>query len=133
MAALIADMPMEISSMPDIWGADGVMGAINMMGDPIGGIADQKIASQFALTKFNDQMGYAWSLFEALVGKVNGRDVVDEEGLNEKPTNNSDKLSAWSQKGFDITAFPEREISEPFFMTFVKKGWLNHMASTIPD
>lgn len=109
MAALIADMPMEITSMPDIWGADGIMGAVNMMADKINDIADQRIASQFALTKFNDQMGYGWSLFEALVGKVNGREVVDEEGLNEKPTNNSDKLQAWRQKGFDVTAFPERE------------------------
>jgi len=80
-----------------------------MMADPIGGMADQRIASQFALTKFNDQMGYAWNLFEAFVGHVQGKEVVDEEGLAEKPTNNSDKLQAFRHKGFDTASFYEDE------------------------
>lgn len=106
-AAIIADMPMEISSMPDIWGAEGMMGAISMFADPIRPMAAQGIASQFALTKFIDQMGYGWELFGALVGKLDGREVVDREGLYEKPTNNADKLQKWKQKGFNVQTFIE--------------------------
>lgn len=117
-AALIADMPMEISSMPDMWGAEGMMGAICMFADPIRPMAAQGVASQFAITKFIDQMGYGWELFGALVGKLDGREVVDKEGLYEKPTNNADKLQKLKQKGFNVQTFVEDE--NDMFYAFVE-------------
>lgn len=111
LAARIADMPMEISSMPDIWGQEGVLGAVSMFADQINKVADQRVAGQFAITKFISQMDYGVKMFEALVGHVEDETgkVIDLEGLYEKPTNNSDKLSKFKGKIFDVSNFSQFE------------------------
>lgn len=92
-AAEIANLPLNVSSMPDQLGNEGVLGAIEMMADPIGNMAEQRQASQFAITKWVEQMRIGNMLFEALVGKVDSERGFSIEGLLEKPTNNSDKLA----------------------------------------
>lgn len=109
MAARLADMPMEISSMADIWGQDGVSGAVSMFADQIEKIGHQGVAGQFAITKFIDQMDYGWKLFERLVNGYVNEKGEDEEALYEKPTNNSDKTIKFRQQSFDISNFPEVE------------------------
>lgn len=91
-AAELANLPVNVSSMPDQWGQTGVMGAIEMFADPVGDMSEQKIASQFAITKWVEQMRIGNMLFEALVGRVDSERGFSIEGLFEKPTNNSDKL-----------------------------------------
>lgn len=108
-AAEIANLPVNVSSMPDQWGQAGVMGAIEMFADPIGKMAEQGEASQFAITKWVEQMRIGNMLFEALVGHVDSERGFSIEGLFEKPTNNSDKLvKYWEQLG-KIKKYPDAE------------------------
>lgn len=93
-AAEIANLPLNVSSMPDQWGQEGVLGAIEMFADPVGDMAEQKEASQFAITKWVEQMRIGNMIFGALVGQVDSERGFSIEGLFEKPTNNSDKLIA---------------------------------------
>lgn len=121
-ASEIARMPMEISSMPDIWGQEGVLGAIEMFADPIGDMdmAAQKVASQFAITKFVDQMRYGWMLFGALVGYVDSEKGIDMEGLYEKPTNNSDKLHQLQLELFKIRSEnPNLEVEDKLMYAMI--------------
>ncbi len=92
-ATEIANLPLNVSSMPDQFGQEGVLGAIEMMADPIGAMADQREVSQFAITKWVEQMRIGNMIFEALVGHMDPQSSFSIEGLFEKPTNNSDKLS----------------------------------------
>jgi len=111
MGARIADIPMEVSSMPDIWGQEGVLGAVGMFADQIDKVSEQKAAGQFALTKFNDQLyKFGPQLFNAFVGQIaqDGGVEVDVEGLLEKPTNNSDKLQKFRSEMFSLS-YPQFE------------------------
>lgn len=92
--AQLKNTPIYMSSMPDIWGQDGIMGAISMFADGMGEVADQRLAGQFAITKFIDQMKYGWMLFEALLGSTNDRGE-NIEGLFEKPTNSAEEINAF--------------------------------------
>lgn len=108
-AAEIANLPLNVSSMPDQWGQVGVLGAIEMFADPIGDMAEQKIASQFAITKWVEQMRIGNMLYGALVGQVDPERGFSVEGLFEKPTNNSDKLVKYWQQLKSIKLHPEAE------------------------
>ncbi|OGE18670.1 hypothetical protein A3D83_01940 [Candidatus Daviesbacteria bacterium RIFCSPHIGHO2_02_FULL_41_10] len=108
LSAMIAEMPMEVSSMPAIWGQEGVMGAIEMFADPIGKIAHQKVVSKLGINKFVDQMYYGWMLFGALVGYVDKEKGISIEGLFEKPTNNADKLWLFYEKLSQIGEHPDK-------------------------
>lgn len=108
-AAEIARLPVHVSSMPAQWGQEGLMGAIEMFEDPIGELAHQKEASQFAITKFVEQMRLGNLLFEALVGHVDSERGFSIEGLFEKPTNNSDKLVKYWGLMKNAKTYPEAE------------------------
>lgn len=108
-ASEIANLPMHVSSMSDQWGQEGIMGAIEMFADPIAGMASQGEASQFAITKFVEQMRLGNMLFEALVGHVDGEQGISIEGLFEKPTNNADKLVEYWNDMKRVKQDPEAE------------------------
>lgn len=91
-SAGLAFAPIDIDSMPAIWGQKGVMGAMNMFADRIKETSHQGVVSQFGITKFVDQMKYGVQLYEALVGRINPETGIEEEGLFKKPTNDSEKL-----------------------------------------
>lgn len=93
LGAEIANMPMEIDSMPAIWAQNGVLGAVNMFADQIKHIAHQGVVGQFGITKFIDQMDYGVEMFNALIGWVDSQGKVHVEGLYMKPTNDNDKLN----------------------------------------
>lgn len=101
-ATELAHSPMRLSSHPDKLGAKGVLGLIEMHADPIGAIANQRIASQFALTKFINEMRYGWMLFGALYGYEDSEKGIDVEGLYEKPTNNNETLNKLQSKMTEI-------------------------------
>ncbi len=109
LAAGIAFAPMFIDAMPDIWGADGVMGIMEMFDDKIKGISQQGIVGQFGITKFIDQIDGANNLFFALVGTVHEGQHV--EGWWMKPTNNNEFLHEWSGQEDNLIAQPKTQLA----------------------
>lgn len=92
--AELAFSPMDVSSMPAMWGQDGVLETIGLFGDPAGEIAGQRLAGQFAITKFIDLMKYGWMMFGLLVGHTDSEKGINIEGWYEKPTDSSENLQA---------------------------------------
>ncbi|MBI4035680.1 hypothetical protein HY383_01900 [Candidatus Daviesbacteria bacterium] len=91
-AAELANLPLNVSSMPDQWGQVGVLGAIEMFADPVGEMSEQRLAGQFAITKWVEQMKIGNMIYGALVGHVDSEKGFSIEGLFEKPTNNSERV-----------------------------------------
>jgi hypothetical protein len=67
---------------------------IGMFGDPAGDIAGQRLAGQFAITKYIDLMKYGWMMFGHLVGHTDSEKGINIEGWYEKPTDSSENLQA---------------------------------------
>lgn len=111
-AAEIANLPLNVSSMPDQFGQEGILGAIEMMADSIGAMAEQRVVSQFAITKWVEQMRIGNMLFGALVGQVDSERGFSIEGLFEKPTNNSDKLHQLEDILPEIKAKLEKDVED---------------------
>ncbi|MBI2596664.1 hypothetical protein HYW41_00725 [Candidatus Daviesbacteria bacterium] len=109
-AAELARSPMHQSSHPDKLGAKGVLGLIEMYGDAVGDIVGQRIAGQFANTKFINEMRYGWMLFGALYGYEDSEKGIDVEGLYEKPTNNNEKLNELQKKMSEIMAGKSKDV-----------------------
>lgn len=110
LGAEIANMPMEIDSMPAIWGQSGVLGAVNMFADQIKHISHQGVVGQFGITKFIDQMDYGVEMFNALIGYVDSQGKIHVEGLYMKPTNDNDKLNEFYMKQRLIADKPDQQI-----------------------
>ena len=91
-AAALSQTPMHVSTMADNLGRKGVLGVISMMDDKIHGISDQRILSQFAITKFINLVDTGSELWLSLVGGIDPKTGESFEGVFEKPTNNNDKL-----------------------------------------
>lgn len=92
-AAEIPRSAINVSSMPDQWGQVGVLGAIECFADSVGIMSEQRIASQFAITKWIEQMRIGNMLFGAYVGHVDSEKGFSIEGLFEKPTNNAERIT----------------------------------------
>lgn len=92
-AAELVNLPLNVSSMPDQWGQAGVLGAIEMFADPVGDMSEQKLAGQFAITKWVEQMRIGNLIYDALVGHVDSEKGFSIEGLFEKPTNNAEMIA----------------------------------------
>ncbi len=108
LAAGISFAPMFIDSMPAIWGAGGVLGAVSMFSDKIKDKAQQGIVSQFGITKFIDQIDGANGLYAALIGTVHeGKHV---EGWWMKPTNNNEFQHKWGGLEDDIDTLPKTQL-----------------------
>ena len=85
--------PMYVPSMAQAWAKEGVMGAVEMFSDGMGELADQRLAGQFAITKFIDEIKYGWMLNQAFLGYTNERGE-NIEGLLEKPTNSAEEINS---------------------------------------
>lgn len=122
-AAEIANLPLNVSSMPDQWGQVGVLGAIEMFADPIGDMSEQKQASQFAITKWVEQMRIGNLIYDALVGHVDSEHGFSVEGLFEKPTNNAEKIAAIQANLTDLEVGTNNYDAELKFMNLVLESF----------
>lgn len=92
-ATELENLPLNVSSMPDQWGQTGVLGAIEMFAAPVGTMSEQRLAGQFAITKWVEQMRIGNLIYDALVGHVDSEKGLSVEGLLEKPTNNAEMIA----------------------------------------
>lgn len=109
-AAALAITPSHASTMADNIGRRGVLGAVSMMDDKINDITDQRVFSQFGITKFINMVDSDTELYFYLVGGVDPKTGLHHEGVFMKPTNNNDKLvQFWKSLGTTIKDFPNAE------------------------
>lgn len=107
--AALSAAPIHADTMAGNLGRKGVIGAVSMMDDKIHELTGQRIASQFAITKFINLMDSGTSLWFALIGGIDPKTGLHHEGLFMKPTNNAEKVLEIRQKLTDALQKPEGE------------------------
>ncbi|MDD5415442.1 MAG: hypothetical protein PHE48_00375 [Candidatus Daviesbacteria bacterium] len=108
--AALSVAPMHADTMAGNLGRHGVMGAVSMMDDKIHELTNQRIASQFAITKFINLMDSSTILWFALIGGTDPKTGDHHEGLLMKPTNNSEDVLKIREKLVEALQKPEGEV-----------------------
>lgn len=108
-AAVLRLSPIHADTMAGNLGRKGVMGAVSMMDDKIQELTTQRIASQFAITKFINLMDSSTNLWFRLVGGTDPKTGEHHEGLFMKPTNNADKLAQLRKKIPELDQLPNAQ------------------------
>lgn len=108
--AAIGASSMFADTMAGNLGRKGVIGAVSMMDDKIHELTSQRIAGQFAITKFINLMDSSTVLWFHLIGGTDPKTGQHHEGLFMKPTNNAERLMAFYNLVSEAQSYPKGEV-----------------------